>query len=92
MNRTELINAVKSKTGRSFQEVEAILKAATEVIGDTIKAGDKVTVTCFGTFEPKDTAAREYRNPHTGGTVQAEASRKVKFKPGKELKDKVGLA
>ena len=43
----------------------------------------------FGTFEVKERAAREGRNPQTGETMQIASSKNVKFKAGKELKDKV---
>jgi DNA-binding protein HU-beta len=96
MNKTELIQAVNSKLdtkyGASQQRSGDYLDAFLETIGDTLKAGEKVTITGFGTFTPKDTAARPGRNPKTGEPLQVEASRKVRFTPGKELKDKIHLA
>lgn len=43
----------------------------------------------FGTFDVKERAAKEGRNPRTGEVVKIAASKAPHFKPGKALKDKV---
>ena len=52
-----------------------------------MKAGDKVQLVGFGTFESKDRPARTARNPRTGEAVKIAASKTVSFKVGKALKD-----
>ena len=54
-----------------------------------LASGDKVTLVGFGTFEVKERAAREGRNPATGETIKIKASKAPAFKAGKELKEKV---
>ena len=54
-----------------------------------LKAGDKIQLVGFGTFEVSERAAREGRNPRTGETMVIEASKTPKFKAGKALKDLV---
>ena len=60
-----------------------------EVVEDALKAGDKVQLVGFGTFEVKERAARSGRNPKTKEPVQIPASKSPTFKPGKALKDAI---
>lgn len=89
MNKTELIEAVASKSGLSKKDTENIINAFTSIITDTLVDGDKVSITGFGTFDVVERAARTGRNPQTGETIQIAASKLPKFKAGKTLKDAV---
>ena len=61
----------------------------TEAVVEALKAGDKVQLMGFGTFEVKERAARDGRNPKTGETIQIPESKKVSFTASKVLKDSV---
>ena len=87
MNKTELVAAVAEKANISKKDAEAAVKATTEVIADALKAGDKVALVGFGTFEVSERAARTGKNPATGATIQIPASKAPKFKACKALKD-----
>lgn len=89
MNKTQLIEAVAAKAGIKKKEAEAAVNAFTAVIEDALKAGDKVQVVGFGTFEVKERAAREGRNPKTGEKITIAASKHPAFTAGKALKDSV---
>ena len=89
MNKTELVAAVAEQAGLSKKDAEAAVKAFTDVVAEALKAGDKIQVVGFGTFEVSERAAREGRNPRTGETMTIEASKTPKFKAGKALKDLV---
>ena len=89
MNKTELIAAMAEKTGSTKKDAEATLNAMIASITEALVAGDKVQLIGFGTFETRDRAAREGRNPKTGKTMTIEASKTPKFKAGKALKDEV---
>ena len=89
MNKTELVNVVVAETGVAKKEAEAVVNATFAAITEALKAGDKVQLIGFGTFEVKESAAREGRNPATGETIQIPESKTVKFSAGKALKDKV---
>ncbi len=89
MNKTELIDAIAKKADISKKDAETALKATIESIEGALSAGDKVTLVGFGTFEVKERAAREGRNPATGETIKIKASKAPAFKAGKELKEKV---
>ena len=89
MNKTELINAVAAKAEISKKDAEKALAAVLGSIEDALKAGDKVQLIGFGTFEVKDVAAREGRNPKTGETIKIAAAKKPAFTASKVLKDQV---
>lgn len=89
MNKTQLIEAVAAKADLKKKDAEAAVNALTEVIAEALKAGDKVQLVGFGTFEVKERAAREGRNPKTGETIKIDACKKPSFSASKVLKDQV---
>ena len=89
MNKTEFIAAVAEKAEISKKDSEKALKAFVDVVGEQLKAGDKVQLVGFGTFEVSERAAREGRNPQTGETMTIAACKAPKFKAGKALKDAI---
>ncbi len=71
-------------------------KHAEAMLGDLVAAtiqhlknGDKIRLTGLGILQVRERAARMGRNPATGETIQIKASRKVAFRPAKELKESV---
>ena len=89
MNKTELVAAVAEQAGLSKKDAEAAVKAFTDVVAEALKAGDKIQLVGFGTFEVAERAAREGRNPRSGEAMTIPASKMPKFKAGKALKDAV---
>ncbi len=89
MNKTDLINVVAQETELKKKDVEAVINAAVDAISAALKDGDKVQLIGFGTFEVKDAAAREGRNPKTGETITIAASKRPAFSASKALKDLV---
>lgn len=89
MNKTELIKSMSEKSNLTKKDSEAALKAFTETIEETLEKGEKIQLIGFGTFEIRERAAREGRNPRTGEVLNIEASIAPTFKAGKELKAKV---
>ena len=89
MNKAQFVDAIAAKAGLSKKAAEAALNAMTEVVADTLKAGEKIQLVGFGTFEVKERAARSGRNPKTGETIQIAASKNPAFTAGKALKDSV---
>ncbi len=87
MNKTELVAAVAEKAGLSKKDADKAVAAVIEAVVDTLKAGDKVALVGFGTFEVRARAAREGKNPATGEKIQIAASKVPAFKAGKALKD-----
>jgi len=89
MNKTELINAIAAKSGLSKKNSGAALDAFISTVQETLKAGDKVVLVGFGTFEVRKRAARKGRNPQTKQEITIPASNAPVFRAGKILKDSV---
>ncbi|MBQ8849960.1 MAG: HU family DNA-binding protein [Clostridia bacterium] len=89
MNKTQFVEAVAQKSGMNKREAEAAVNAMTAVIADTLKAGEKVQLIGFGTFEVKTRAERTGRNPKTGEAITIAASKTPSFSAGKALKDSI---
>ncbi|MCR5213568.1 MAG: HU family DNA-binding protein [Eubacterium sp.] len=87
MNKTELVAAIAEKSGLTKADSEKALKGFMDAVEEALKAGDKVQLVGFGTFEVKETAARTGHNPRTGEPLNIEASKAPKFKAGKAFKD-----
>ena len=89
MNKTELIAAIAEKSAISKKDAEKALGAFVAVVTDALKAGDKISLVGFGTFEARERAARTGVNPATGAKISIPACKNPAFKPGKALKDAI---
>jgi DNA-binding protein HU-beta len=87
VNRTELVEAVSSKTGLDRRQAEAAVNAVTDSVMTETRGGNKVAIFGFGTFSPSARAARMGRNPQTGAPVRIAASRSVRFAPASAFKE-----
>ena len=89
MTKTDLINAVAAKAEVSKKDADKAVSAVLSAISDSLIAGEKVQLVGFGTFEVRDRAAREGKNPATGEKITIAATKVPAFKAGKALKDAV---
>ncbi|GAG09581.1 unnamed protein product [marine sediment metagenome] len=89
MNKAELVNEVSGKVGLSKRETQKVVDAIIGTIGDTLAAGEKVTLVGFGTFRVRNRKARRGVNPQTRQSIQIPAKRVPKFTAGKALGEKV---
>ena len=89
MNKSELVKAISEKSGSTIKDTERFLDSFVETINEAMKKGDNVTLVGFGTFSVAERAERIGRNFKTGKSIQIPASKSVKFKAGKTLKDAV---
>ena len=87
--KTDLIFSVSSETGISKKEAGVAVDSLMGAIKGGLKSGNNVIIKGFGTFSVNERAAREGKNPATGATIQIQASKQVKFKAGKGLKERV---
>jgi DNA-binding protein HU-beta len=79
-----------AERGWSRADAGAAVDAVLEEITAALAAGERVTLTGFGTFEPAPRAARTARNPRTGATVDVAATTVARFHPGAGLRARVG--
>ncbi|WGO82161.1 HU family DNA-binding protein [Arsenophonus apicola] len=89
MNKTELINQIAEKADLTKKDSEKALNAFIETVTESLKSGNSVQLVGFGSFQVKQRAAREGRNPKTGEALKIAASNVPSFKAGQKLKDAV---
>ncbi len=87
MNKTELIDAVATRSNTTKAQTAILLNGLLEVIQEALADGNNVQLVGFGTFSVTERAGREGRNPATGKAMTIPAKKVVKFKPGKTLSD-----
>jgi nucleoid DNA-binding protein len=89
INKDMLTHAIVEKTDLSKRDVSAVIEAFVDVVTAELRAGNKVTVTGFGTFRISKRAARVGINPQTKAKINIPAMTVPKFTAGKTLKDSV---
>lgn len=73
----------------SKKQSAAMLDDFVAMVGKHLKKGDKIRVTGLGIFQVRKRAARMGRNPATGEPIKIKASKKIAFRPAKELKESI---
>jgi nucleoid DNA-binding protein len=86
VNKTDLVESVADMTDLDKKRAAAAVDAVLDGVMASVKAGDKVSILGFGTFNPTSRAARTGRNPQTGAPVKIAASKSVRFAPGAAFK------
>lgn len=89
LNKTDLIGDVAAATGMTKKDAEKTINAFIASVQEALKAGDKVQLIGFGTFEVRDRQARKGRNPQTGKEIKIAAARIPAFKVGKGFKEAI---
>ena len=89
MNKQDLIGLVAEAAGLGRGEAGRAVDAVLEAVTASLKKGEAVRLTGFGTFEVSQRKASTGRNPRTGEPMEISAGRVPKFRPGKALKDNV---
>lgn len=89
MKKAEFIQAVSEKAGLSKKDTQKVVDSALEVIATGLAKGKNVSFIGFGTFSTTMRAARKARVPGTTKVVDVPATKAVKFKVGKKLKEAV---
>lgn len=92
MNKRELIDTVAEHTDISRATVTQVLGGVLEAIQLAVAAGDKVSITGFGSFEATHRPGRFGRNPQTGEPLEIAESWGPKFRPGAEFKAAVATS
>jgi DNA-binding protein HU-beta len=86
----DLVDSVADETKNPKTVVEQILRSALISIEGSVAKGDTVNLVGFGRFEVYQRTARVGRNLRTGETLKIPATRSVRFKVGKRLRDAAG--
>jgi DNA-binding protein HU-beta len=89
MNKTEFVDAVAKEAEASKVATAQVINAAIAVITKSLKKGNAIQITGFGTFDVAKRAARKGHNPATGKEIKIPASKAPRFKAGAVLKKAV---
>ena len=87
--KADIVDRIAELTGMPKTRVALCYDTLFELMGEALSKGDKVAVPNFGTFQVSERPARQGRNPATGATIKIAASKSVRFKPSKNLKDQL---
>ncbi|MEU2227697.1 HU family DNA-binding protein [Streptomyces sp. NPDC018347] len=88
MNKAQLVEAIADKLGGRQQAADAV-DHVLDAIVRAVVAGERVSVTGFGSFEKVDRPARYARNPQTGERVRVKKTSVPRFRAGQGFKDLV---
>ena len=86
LTKKDLIELVAKKANLTNKAARESVQAMLNGIRDSLKRGEKVVITGFGTFSVRKRVERIGRNPKTGEKMTIEARKAPGFTPGKTLK------
>jgi DNA-binding protein HU-beta len=89
MTKEKLIEQIADRLNGTKKSAAQAVDAMLESMQDALSNGDEVRLTGFGSFQVTQRQQRRGRNPQTGEEITIPANKTVKFKPGKDLKEKV---
>jgi DNA-binding protein HU-beta len=89
MTKSEMLNALAEKTGKSRKEVGEMLEAIAELAYSETKKSGEFTIPGIGKLVKKDRAERMGRNPATGESIKIPAKTVVKFRVAKAAKESI---
>ena len=89
LTKADLVEAVFKEIGgtrgRAIDAVEMVFETMKKVL----ERGERLKISGFGSFNPRDKKTRVGRNPKTGDAIQISARRVVTFKASPVLKERI---
>jgi DNA-binding protein HU-beta len=89
MTKEKLIEQIADRLNGTKKSAAQAVDAMLESMQEALTKGDEVRLTGFGSFQVTERQQRRGRNPQTGEEITIPANKAVKFKPGKDLKERV---
>ncbi len=89
MNKQDLINALSEKIGGTKKVASDFLNAFCDVIAKNLAKNEEIKILGFGNFKVVDVPAKIITNPQTKKKMEVKAYKRVRFIPGKNLKEEV---
>lgn len=89
MTKKDLIEVVAKKANLTNKAARDAVQITLNTIRDSLKRGEKVVLTGFGTFSIRTRQQRVGRNPKTGDKITLAARKAPGFTAGKTLKKAV---
>ncbi|MBD3305836.1 integration host factor subunit beta [candidate division KSB3 bacterium] len=90
MTRLDIAKVVATEANLTQQKANEAVIGLFNVLKDALKNGERIECRGFGIFIVRDRSARIGRNPRTGEEAPISRGKTIKFKPGKEFKERVG--
>jgi DNA-binding protein HU-beta len=87
----DVINAIAEQAGISKKEAASAFDAFVSYVADSCQRGERCAIPGLGSFSVTQRKAREGRNPRTNEKITIPASKNVRFKAGKDLKEAVNV-
>jgi integration host factor subunit beta len=93
MSRSELIVSLAEATPEiADTQVDEAVKILLDTLTETLACGERIEIRGFGSFSLHSYSPRLARNPKTGEKVEVGPRNIPRFKPGKELRNRVDQA
>jgi DNA-binding protein HU-beta len=89
VNNSDIADIIANEHGVSKVDARKLVDGVFSAITDAAAKGEEISLSAFGKFKVKESAAREGRNPSTGETIKIAASKKLGFAPAKAIKDRL---
>ncbi len=89
MTKADLVDLICERVGSSKKEAGDLVEEVFTIIRRTLRDGDKVKISGFGSFVVNQKKARRGRNPQTGNDITILPRRVLSFKPSPLLKELV---
>ena len=89
MQKTDFVKSVAERANVSQKEAKQVIDSALDIITESLKGGEKVTLTGFGTFEVRQRQEREGVNPQTRQKIKIAATKTPGFSASSTLKEAV---
>ena len=89
MQKTDFVKSVADRANVSQKEAKQVIDSALDIITESLKGGEKVTLTGFGTFEVRQRQEREGVNPQTRAKIKIAATKTPGFSASSTLKEAV---
>jgi DNA-binding protein HU-beta len=87
--KADVINAIADQAGISKKEAAAAFDAFVGYISESCERGERCAIPGLGSFSVSQRKAREGRNPRTKEKITIPASKNIRFKAGKDLRDQL---
>ncbi len=86
MTKADLVDLLYERVGSSKKEACEVVEQVFQIIEESLRRGEKVKVSGFGSFTVNQKHARRGRNPQTGAAIIIDSRRVLSFKPSPVLK------
>ena len=89
ITKADIVEEVYKQVGFSKGQASEIVETVFETMKQVLERGEKLKISGFGNFTPRDKKTRIGRNPKTGEAIEISARRVVTFKASPVLKKKM---